>query len=142
MLVNWGDPGVPHRALAAAWDRSPNELVWSSDSKTLYATAQDVGQQSLFAIDVASGAAKPLLAKGTVSAPARLTTGAADAVAVLVDDLRSPAEVHIVSTAASATAPVARTSASTRIASPPPPWAMPSSSRSRAGTTRPCTVTW
>ncbi len=110
MLVNWGDPSVPHRVLAEKWDRSPNELVWSSDSKVLYATAQDVGQQSLFAIDVASGTAKPLLANGTVSAPARVKTAPADAVAVLVDDLRSPAEVQIVSTGASAGAPVVRTS--------------------------------
>jgi len=37
-------------------------------------------------------------------------TAAADAIAVLVDDLRSPAEVQIVSTGASAGAPVVRTS--------------------------------
>jgi dipeptidyl aminopeptidase/acylaminoacyl peptidase len=110
MLVNWHDPSVPHRAIAATWDRSPNELVWSSNGKVLYATAQDVGQQSLFAIDVATGTAKALLNKGNAGAPARLKTGAADAIAVLVDDLKSPAEVHIVSTDASATTPVVRTS--------------------------------
>jgi dipeptidyl aminopeptidase/acylaminoacyl peptidase len=109
MVVNWADPGVPHRAVAEQWDRSPNELVWSSDGRTLYATAPDVGQQSLFAIDVAAGTTKALLAKGTVGAPARLTSGAADAIAVLVDDLKSPAEVHIVSTGAAAGAPVVRT---------------------------------
>jgi dipeptidyl aminopeptidase/acylaminoacyl peptidase len=110
MLVNWNDPSVPHRVLAEKWDRSPNELVWSTDGKVLYATAQDVGQQSLFAIDVASGTTKALLAKGTVGTPARLKTGAADAVAVLVDDLKSPAEVQVVSTDGSAAAPVVRTS--------------------------------
>ena len=110
MLVNWHDPSVPHRAIAASWDRSPNELVWSSNGKVLYATAQDIGQQSLFAIDVATGTAKALLNKGNAGAPARLKTGAADAIAVLVDDLKSPADVHIVSTDASATAPVVRTS--------------------------------
>ena len=110
MLVNWGDPSVPHRVLAEKWDRSPNELVWSSDSKALYATAQDLGQQSLFAIDVASGTAKTLLGKGTVGAPARVKTAGADAVAVLVDDLKSPAEVQVVSTDASGGAPVVRTS--------------------------------
>jgi dipeptidyl aminopeptidase/acylaminoacyl peptidase len=114
MLVNWNDPSVAHRVLTETWDRSPNELVWSSDGQRLYATAQDVGQQSLFAIDVATGTAKALLAKGTVSAPARVkagaASGAADAVAVLVDDLRSPAEVQVVSTGASAGAPVVRTS--------------------------------
>ncbi len=110
MLVNWGDPSVPHRAVAGQWDRSPNELIWASNGQALYATAQDVGQQSLFAIDVATGTARTLLAKGTVAAPVRLATGAADAIAALVDDLKSPSEVQIVSTDASATAPVVRTS--------------------------------
>ena len=39
-----------------------------------------------------------------------MKTPAADSVAVLIDHLRSPAEVHVVSTDASAGAPVARTS--------------------------------
>ncbi len=112
MVQPW--PEGAAREVAVTWDRSPNELVWSSNGKALYATAQDVGQQSLFAIDVASGTVRPLLAKGTVSAPARVkgasATVAADAVAVLVDDLRSPAEVQVVSTDASAGAPVVRTS--------------------------------
>ena len=107
----------------------------------LYATAQDVGQQSLFAIDVATGTAKALLAKGTVGAPARVKTAAADAVAVLVDDLRSPAEVQVVSTDAAAGAPVVRTSFNKDRARRRRDAATPSSSRSPAGTTRRCTAT-
>ena len=41
-------------SLTEAWDRSPNELVWSADGKTIYTTADNVGQKSLFAIDVAT----------------------------------------------------------------------------------------
>ena len=108
-VLQW-DTQVAVAKVADGWDRSPNELVWSSNGKVLYATAQDVGQQSLFAIDVAAGTAKALLAKGTVSAPVRVKTAAADAIAVLVDDLRSPAEVQVVSTDAAAGAPIVRTS--------------------------------
>jgi hypothetical protein len=32
-----------------AWDRSPGEIVWSKDGKTIYAGADSLGQHSLFA---------------------------------------------------------------------------------------------
>ena len=108
-VLTWNDPSRPAIDVAAAWDRSPNELVWSSNGKVLYATAQNLGQQSLFAIDVAGGKVTTLIEKGHVGAPARVKTPAADSVAVLIDHLRSPAEVHVVSTEASPGAPVART---------------------------------
>ncbi|MCF8505601.1 MAG: S9 family peptidase [Caulobacter sp.] len=54
------------RALAADWDRSADTLAWSPDGKTLYATAADVGQTRLFAIDVKSGKVTPLTGPGHV----------------------------------------------------------------------------
>jgi dipeptidyl aminopeptidase/acylaminoacyl peptidase len=57
------------RVLAAGWDRSANEIVWSRDGRTIYASAQDLGQVALFAIDVASGKPVRVVAKGTVSSP-------------------------------------------------------------------------
>src|SRR3569833_566280 len=54
--------------IAAAWERSPDSLQWAADGKTLYTTADDVGQVRLFAIDVASGAVKPLTNDGHVAA--------------------------------------------------------------------------
>jgi acylaminoacyl-peptidase len=39
------------------WDRSADGLKWSRDGKTLYLTAEDVGQTRLFALDVKTGAA-------------------------------------------------------------------------------------
>ncbi len=56
------------REIAAAWDRSPESLQWSADGKTLIATADDAGQVRLFAIDVATGAVKPLTGDGHVAA--------------------------------------------------------------------------
>ena len=61
----------PARVVTDAWDRSPNELIWSADGKTIYTTAEDVGQQSLFAIDVATGTAKALARRRARSARRR-----------------------------------------------------------------------
>lgn len=57
------------RVLTETWDRSPSSLCWSSDNKTIYATADNIGQSSLFAIDVQSGAVKTIVQEGTVSSP-------------------------------------------------------------------------
>ena len=56
------------REIAPRWDRSADGVQLSRDGRTLYTTAQDVGQHPLFAIDVASGAARRVVADGTVSA--------------------------------------------------------------------------
>ncbi|PRC91193.1 alpha/beta hydrolase family protein [Solimicrobium silvestre] len=55
------------RTLANNWDHSVADYAWSSDSKTLYAGADDVGQHRVFAIDVASGSVKSLTGPGWVS---------------------------------------------------------------------------
>jgi dipeptidyl aminopeptidase/acylaminoacyl peptidase len=52
------------RELAPAFDRSPTALAWSADSNTLYAVAQDLGQERIFALNTATGAFKPLTADG------------------------------------------------------------------------------
>ncbi len=90
IVRNWPD-GAP-RVVADAWDRSPNELVWSADSRTLYATAPNVGQQSLFAIDVASGVVKTVVNEGHLASP----QVAGQQLLFLLDHLKSPAEVHVV----------------------------------------------
>jgi dipeptidyl aminopeptidase/acylaminoacyl peptidase len=56
------------RHVAENWDRSPGSLQWTADGKTLIADADDLGQHRLFAIDVASGAVKPLTGDGSVGA--------------------------------------------------------------------------
>jgi acylaminoacyl-peptidase len=54
------------RPLAESFDRSPDSLKWSADHKTLYAGAEDTGQQRIFAITVANGAVKPITGDGHV----------------------------------------------------------------------------
>jgi dipeptidyl aminopeptidase/acylaminoacyl peptidase len=77
------------RTLAEEWDRSPEGLQFSPDGRTLYATAEDVGQVPLFAIDVATGKVKKLVAEGHVRAPKL----AGDRIVFGRDDLRTPVEL-------------------------------------------------
>ncbi|MCK6445066.1 MAG: S9 family peptidase [Planctomycetes bacterium] len=78
------------REVAPNWDRSPSELAWSVDAKTLFATADDVGNHSLFSLDVASGAVKELVERGTSGSP----VPAANGVYFLHDTLKSPVEIR------------------------------------------------
>ena len=56
------------REIAPKWDRSADGIVLSADGKTLYTTAQDMGEHPLFAVDIASGEASRVVADGTVTA--------------------------------------------------------------------------
>jgi dipeptidyl aminopeptidase/acylaminoacyl peptidase len=53
--------------IAAGWDRSGDDLAWSADGKTLFTSAEDIGQTGIFAVDAATGAVKPLTGDGHVS---------------------------------------------------------------------------
>ena len=55
------------REIDPAWDRSAEAIQWGADGKTLYATAEDQGHDSLFAIDAASGKVLQLTPDGHVS---------------------------------------------------------------------------
>ncbi len=87
MLREW--PNGTTRPLAPDWDRSPGGLLWSADGDTLYATAQNLGHVSLFAIDVSTGEVTTVLDDlGYVGAP-----GLADDRLVFgLDHLKSPVE--------------------------------------------------
>ncbi|MGV8930936.1 MAG: prolyl oligopeptidase family serine peptidase [Luteimonas sp.] len=55
------------RQIAAKWDRSADGIVVSSDGKTLYTTAQDMGEHPLFTVDIATGEAKKIIGDGSIS---------------------------------------------------------------------------
>ncbi len=78
------------REVAPGWDRSAGALAWSEDGKTLYVTAQDLGQTRLFAIDVATGDAKALSGDGHVGA----FQVADKALVISRDALDSPAQLY------------------------------------------------
>ena len=55
------------REIAAKWDRSADGIALSSDGRTIYTTAQDMGEHPLFAVDVASGAVSKVVGDGSIS---------------------------------------------------------------------------
>jgi len=78
------------RVVTEAWDRSAASLAWSADGKTIFTDADNVGNHSVFAIDVATGAARLLVDKGSNTAP----SPAGDRLVFLRDALRSPGELY------------------------------------------------
>nr|HEX4314131.1 S9 family peptidase [Kofleriaceae bacterium] len=57
------------KVIANDWDRSPASVTWSADGKTIYTSAEDLGLQPIFAIDVATGKPTKVSDKGTNSDP-------------------------------------------------------------------------
>lgn len=55
------------KEVAPLWDRSPHSLTFSKDNRTLYVTAQDVGQVSIFEVNTQFGDVKPLFNDGSNS---------------------------------------------------------------------------
>ena len=78
------------RVVTEAWDRSAGSLAWSLDGKTIWTDSDNMGNHSVFSIDVASGAAKVVVDKGT-NETAR---PAGDRVVFVRDTLKSPAELY------------------------------------------------
>lgn len=54
------------KSLTTNWDRSAGSLVFSNDSRTLYVTAQNLGQVALYAINTQFGDIKELLSDGHI----------------------------------------------------------------------------
>ncbi|MFO0982817.1 MAG: S9 family peptidase [Planctomycetota bacterium] len=48
--------------LTSAFDRSFDEILWSADSKTVFATAEDTARKAIFTIDVATGKVNRIVA--------------------------------------------------------------------------------
>ncbi len=88
VLKSWPDGEA--RVLTEDWDRSPGSITWSPDGRTILATAGNIGNVSLFAIDVRTGDARVLVREGHVRSPSyadgRIVFG--------MDHLRSPVELY------------------------------------------------
>jgi dipeptidyl aminopeptidase/acylaminoacyl peptidase len=77
------------RVLTEAWDRSPGEIAWAPDGRSIVATAHDLGNAALFSVDARTGAVRRLVANGTVKSPAF----AGDRVVFAHETLTRPAEL-------------------------------------------------
>jgi len=92
ILRTW--PGGKEQVLTEDWDRSPSTFCWSADGKTIYATAANLGQDSLFAVDVETGSVSIVVRDGRVTSP----DISEDRIVFGLDDLCSPVELHSVKT--------------------------------------------
>lgn len=88
VLRNWADG--KERVLTESWDRSANFVVWSADSKTIYSSAGNIGQTSLFNLEVASGKVSTIVKDGHV----RSLALAGNRMVYGLDHLRSPVELY------------------------------------------------
>ncbi len=88
VLRDWPD-GEP-RVLTESWDRSPGSIFFSPGGETIYATAGDVGEVKLWAIDVATGMARTLVGGGHVRSPAL----AGERLVYAKDNLRRPVDLY------------------------------------------------
>jgi dipeptidyl aminopeptidase/acylaminoacyl peptidase len=105
MVRAW--PDGPDREAARGWDRSPEEIAWSADSRTLYATADSLGQHPLFAIDVAEGGVRPVVKEGHVGSP----SAAGGLVVFTREDFGAPADLHTARPDGSGLRPITRVNA-------------------------------
>jgi dipeptidyl aminopeptidase/acylaminoacyl peptidase len=90
VLRSW--PTGETRVLTEEWDRSAGGIEWSPDAKTIYTHADNLGQHSLFAVDVASGEVRTLVKDGKVFSP----VAAGDLVVFGLNHHRSPVELHTI----------------------------------------------
>lgn len=56
------------REVASKWDASANGIALSKDGKSIYTTAEELGQAPLFSVDIASGEVTSIIKDGTVTA--------------------------------------------------------------------------
>jgi dipeptidyl aminopeptidase/acylaminoacyl peptidase len=79
------------REIDPTWDRSAGSLAWSDDGRVVYTDADDMQQHRLFAIDVASGAVRPLTGNGDVEG----FTVSRGGIAYALSTLEGPAQAYV-----------------------------------------------
>jgi dipeptidyl aminopeptidase/acylaminoacyl peptidase len=87
-LRTW--PEGNEQVLAEQWDRSPGSIAWGPKGMTLYAIADNLGQTSLFAIDVKKGSVNTLVKDGTIDS----VDFAGNRIVYGMDNLKSPVELY------------------------------------------------
>lgn len=80
------------RVLAPKWDHSPSGVCFSADGKMIFTTAPNLGQNSLFAINVKTGRVDVIVKDGRISSPAV----AGDRIIFAMSNLKWPNELYSV----------------------------------------------
>jgi dipeptidyl aminopeptidase/acylaminoacyl peptidase len=92
VLYSW--PNGSERVLTEDWDYSPSSICFSPDGRTIYTTAENLGQKSLFAVDVDSGRVRTIVKDGYIGPVAV----AGERIIYGMDNLQSPLELYSVRT--------------------------------------------
>jgi dipeptidyl aminopeptidase/acylaminoacyl peptidase len=79
------------RALTQSWDRSVSRLDATADGTKLLATTDDIGQEALYVIDVASGTPRKIVGTGQVSD----YSATRDSVVYALASLGGPADLYV-----------------------------------------------
>ena len=90
VLRSWPDGNS--RTLTENWDRNPFSLSFSDDGQSIYATAMNFGQESLFTVNVNSGQVQTLVEDGTISSPA----SSGGRIIYAMNNMSSPTELYSV----------------------------------------------
>ncbi len=90
------------REIDPAWDRSADGITLSADGKTIYTTADDMGQHPLFAVNIATGAVKKIVGDGAISA----IDIAGDTLAFTRNSMKSPDQLFVARADGSAVRPI------------------------------------
>ncbi|HSR51370.1 MAG TPA: S9 family peptidase [Acidobacteriota bacterium] len=90
-LRRW--PEGEARMLTEQWDRSPSSFAFSPDGATLFASAQNLGQHSIFAIDGTSGEAEVVVLNGYNLSP---QPASESRIVYSHDNLKAAAELYSV----------------------------------------------
>ncbi len=88
ILRNWKTG--KEMVLTEDWDRSCSSITWSKNNKTIYVKAGNLGQKSLFSINVKSGKVKTIIKEGYV----RSVGFSGKRIVFGMDNLKSPVELY------------------------------------------------
>ncbi|ORY00216.1 S9C family peptidase [Basidiobolus meristosporus CBS 931.73] len=81
------------RYLSKNWDRTPNELIWSVDSKTLFLPSEEYGRIKVFAADTKSGRIRTVVNEHSTSSVAILNK---DTLLLTQSAMNHPSEYYTV----------------------------------------------
>lgn len=94
-IVLRNGPHGEDRVLTQEWDRSVGSMTFSPDGRTLLVTAQNLGNTSLFSVEVDSGEVTELIHEGTIRSPSFTGDGR---IVFGRDHLQSPVELYTAGT--------------------------------------------
>jgi dipeptidyl aminopeptidase/acylaminoacyl peptidase len=83
-----------HRSVTDKWDRSIDRLGLAGDGSTLLATTDDIGQHSLFAVDVKTGKPRTIVGPGDVTE----YSAAKDVIVYAFASLAGPPDLYVTHT--------------------------------------------